>query len=73
MEEDKKSFSLTPEQVRDVLLPMVQRALSDLAFSETDIWNSDMMKLKLGKERENYKNLIEQANEFLQNSDIEYY
>lgn len=73
MEEDKNIFSLTPEQVRDVLLPMAQRALDDLAFSETDVWNSDTMKLKLNKERENYRNLIEQANEFLQNSDIEYY
>lgn len=66
-------FSLTPEQVRDVLLPMAQRALNDLAFSETDVWNSDVMKLKLSKERENYINLVEQAGEFLQNSDIEYY
>ena len=66
-------FSLTPEQVRDILLPMAQRALIDLAFSETDVWNSDVMKLKLNKERENYRNLVEQANEFLQNSNIEYY
>lgn len=58
-------FNLSLEQVRDVLLPMAQRALDDLSFSMGDVWNSDIMKLKLNKERENYLKIVEEANEFL--------